>query len=165
MKPHPIPRAAIPNPSGRLRATGLAAPLLRLGPVAPLHRKPPRAPRWPRHDSRELPVHFFLPIRREYRRNRAGTTSGELVAPSAIACRWCRSALSDHSTGFVGARRVDPHRPGSRKPLPRPQPRAPPRLRRRSSPASTLHGRSGHHEPLVRLSTFSRTFCARFGML
>jgi len=51
------------------------------------------------------------------------------------------------------------------QPLQRPSPRAPPRLRRRSSPASTLHGRSGHYEPLVSLSTFSRTFCARFGML
>ena len=44
---------------------GLAAPLLRRGPVAPLHRNPLRAPRWPRHDSRELPVHFCLPIRHE----------------------------------------------------------------------------------------------------
>ena len=44
---------------------GLAAPLLRRGPAAPLRREPPQAPRWHRHGSRELPVHFCLPIRRE----------------------------------------------------------------------------------------------------
>jgi hypothetical protein len=37
-------------------------------------------------------------------------------------------------------------------------PRVPPHRRRTTTPASALHSNSGHHEPLVSFSTFSRTF-------
>ena len=70
----------------------------------------------------------------------------------AIACRWCRSAHAEHPTGFAGSRRVDPHRSGARRPLPRPRPRAP--VKRRlcappNSPPTPLRCSSGRPKPSV----------------